>query len=94
MANDANDVKKWVVYILRCRDKTMYTGITNDLDQRIMLHQNGVASRYTRSRLPVKLMYQELCSSRSDALKKEHALKQLKRTEKEAYIRNHGYVNR
>jgi predicted GIY-YIG superfamily endonuclease len=58
-----------------------------------MLHRNGVASRYTRSRLPVKLVYQEQCSSRSDALKKEHALKQLKRNEKQAYIKNHGHEN-
>ena len=86
--------KKWFLYIVRCRDKTLYTGITNDLDRRLMLHQNGVASRYTRSRLPVKLVYQEPCSCRSDALKKEHALKQKKRVEKEAYIRNHGHISR
>ena len=86
--------KGWFLYIVRCRDKTLYTGITNDLERRLLLHQNGVASRYTRSRLPVKLLYQEQCSSRSDALKKEHALKKLKRNEKEVYIKNHGYVNR
>jgi putative endonuclease len=85
--------KGWFLYIVRCRDKTLYTGITNDLERRLLLHQNGVASRYTRSRLPVKLLYREQCSSRSDALKKEHALKQLKRIEKEAYIRNHGYLD-
>jgi putative endonuclease len=56
-----------------------------------MMHQNGVASRYTRSRLPVKLVFKEPCSSRSDALKKEHAFKKLRRAEKEAYIKNHGY---
>lgn len=82
--------KAWFLYIVRCRDKTLYTGITNDLERRLMLHQNGVASRYTRSRLPVKLLYQEKCSNRSDALRKEHAIKQLKRVEKEAYIKNHG----
>ena len=94
MANNTVKSKQWFLYILRCRDKTLYTGITNDLERRLMLHQNGVASRYTRSRLPVKLRYQEKCSSRSDALKREHALKQLKRAEKEAYIRNHGYNDR
>jgi putative endonuclease len=86
--------KGWVLYIVRCRDKTLYTGITNDLDRRLMLHKNGVASRYTRSRLPVKLVFKEPCSSRSDALKKEHALKTLTRAEKVAYIRNHGPLDR
>jgi putative endonuclease len=83
--------KEWFLYIVRCRDKTLYTGITNDLDRRLMLHQNGVASRYTRSRRPVKLVFKEPCSSRSEALKKEHALKKLKHAQKEAYINNHGY---
>jgi putative endonuclease len=86
--------KEWFVYIVRCRDKTLYTGITNDLERRLLMHQEGVASRYTRSRLPVKLVHQERCSSRPDALKKEHTLKKLKRTEKEEYIRNRGYINR
>jgi putative endonuclease len=54
------------------------------------LHRKGAAARYTRGRLPVILVHQELCSSRSDALKKEKALKKLKRVEKEAYIKNHG----
>jgi len=81
--------KEWFLYIVRCKDKTLYTGITNDLERRIMLHQKGIASRYTRSRLPVKLLYQESCSSRSDALKKEHAIKKLERAEKVAYIKKH-----
>ena len=84
----------WFVYIVRCKDKTLYTGITNDLARRLLLHRKGVAARYTRGRLPVILMHQELCSSRSDALKKEKALKKLKRVEKEAYIKNHGYDHR
>jgi predicted GIY-YIG superfamily endonuclease len=83
--------KEWFIYIVRCRDKTLYTGITNDLERRLVMHQNGVASRYTRSRLPVKLVFKETCNSRSDALKKEHAIKKLKRAEKEAYIKDHGY---
>jgi putative endonuclease len=85
---------RWFVYIVRCRDRTLYTGITNDLERRLLLHRKGVAARYTRGRLPVKLVHQESCSSRSAALKKEHALKKLKRAEKEAYINNHGYNNR
>jgi putative endonuclease len=80
----------WSLYVLKCRDNTFYTGITNDLTRRIIQHNNGTASRYTRSRLPAKLIYQEKCRGRSQALKKEYALKQLSRKEKEAYIRDNG----
>jgi len=76
----------WMLYILKCRDGTLYTGITNDLPRRITQHNNGTASRYTRSRLPVKLVQQERCRGRSSALKKEYAMKQLSRKEKTKYI--------
>lgn len=79
----------WLLYILKCRDNTLYTGITNDLPRRLAQHNNGTASRYTRSRLPVKLIYQERCRGRSSALKKEYKMKQLSRKEKEAYIGSH-----
>ncbi len=72
--------------MLQCGDKTLYTGITNDLQRRIRQHKNGTASRYTRSRLPVVLAYQERCLGHSSALKKEYAMKQLSRKEKEIYI--------
>lgn len=81
----------WFLYILKCRDNTLYTGITNDLSRRLTQHNNGTASRYTRSRLPVRLVYQEPCRGRSSALKKEYKLKQLSRADKEEYIRGHGY---
>jgi predicted GIY-YIG superfamily endonuclease len=80
----------WLLYLLKCRDNTMYTGITNDLPRRITQHNNGTASRYTRSRLPVKLIFSEPCLNRSQALKKEYAIKQLSRKEKKAYIRDNG----
>jgi predicted GIY-YIG superfamily endonuclease len=77
---------RWYLYVLQCGDNTLYTGITNDLQRRIQQHNNGTASRYTRSRLPVVLAYQERCLGRSSALKKEYAMKQLSRKEKETYI--------
>jgi len=77
---------KWSLYILKCGDGTLYTGITTDLDRRTEQHNNGTASRYTRSRLPVKVIHQEPCRGKSNALKKEYAMKQLSRAEKEAYI--------
>ncbi len=79
--------ERWLLYILACRDKTLYTGITNNLSRRLELHNNGIASRYTRSRRPVTLIYQERCRNKSSALKKEYRIKSLSRKEKEEYIR-------
>jgi len=79
--------KTWHLYILKCSDNTLYTGITNDLSRRLVRHNSGKASRYTRSRLPVSLVHQEQCQSRSSALKKEYRMKSLSRKEKEEYIK-------
>ena len=73
----------WKVYILHCADNTLYTGITTDIERRIKEHNNGnKGARYTRTRRPVKLAYQESCISRSEASSREHSIKKLKRTEK------------
>lgn len=72
----------WLVYILRCRDGSLYTGITNDLPKRLKAHAAGKASRYTRSRLPVRLAYQEPQPTKSRALKREAAIKMLPRRAK------------
>ncbi len=77
---------RWYLYILQCSDGTFYTGITNDLSRRLELHNSGKASRYTRSRRPVALLYNEGCRNRSSALKKEYAMKSLTRVQKEDYI--------
>ena len=76
------------VYILRCADGSLYTGWTVDLERRLAAHSAGTASRYTRSRLPVVLVYQEAQASRSLALKRELAIKALSRQAKESLIRN------
>ncbi len=78
--------KTWFVYILRCADDSLYTGITNDLERRCNQHNAGTASRYTRSRLPVEMVYQEEQDSRSDALKRELKIKALSRKQKESLI--------
>lgn len=78
----------WVVYVLRCADDTLYTGITNDLGRRIDRHNAGTAARYTRSRLPVVLVYQEPQANQSLALKRELKIKAQTRQEKEALIRS------
>jgi predicted GIY-YIG superfamily endonuclease len=69
----------WTVYLVRCRDGSLYTGITTDLDRRLAAHNAGTASRYTRSRLPVKLVHEELGFTHSLALKREAAIKRLPR---------------
>ena len=79
---------EWFVYILRCADDTLYTGITTDVGRRCDQHNAGTASRYTRSRLPIRLVYEEAMTSRSLALKRELALKALSRTEKESLIQS------
>jgi putative endonuclease len=81
---------KWIVYILECSDKTLYTGITNNMEKRLAAHQNGTASRYTRSRLPVRLVYEEKCQSRSRALRREMIVKELKRSDKLDLVRGPG----
>jgi UV DNA damage endonuclease len=80
----------WFVYLLRCADGTLYTGITNDVPRRLKQHNAGTASRYTRSRLPAVLVYQEAQASHSHALKRELAIKALSRQEKESMIRAVG----
>ena len=83
-------MSEWFVYILRCADDTLYTGITTDLVRRCKQHNAGTASRYTRSRLPIVLVYQEAQTSRSLALKRELAIKALSRLEKESLVRAAG----
>ena len=78
----------WLVYLLRCSDGSLYTGITNDLPKRLKAHAAGKASRYTRSRLPVTLAYTEPQRSKSAALKREAAIKRLRRAEKERLAGN------
>ena len=72
----------WYVYILECNDQSLYTGITNDLEKRIIVHNLGKGAKYTKARLPVKLVYKEPCKTKSDSLKREFEIKKLKRIEK------------
>ena len=76
----------WTVYLLRCRDGSLYTGITNDLARRLARHRAGTASAYTRARRPLRLVYTEGQPSRSAALRREAALKRLSRAGKLALV--------
>jgi predicted GIY-YIG superfamily endonuclease len=77
---------RWLVYLLRCSDGSLYTGITNDLPKRLKTHATGKASRYTRSRLPVTLAHTEPQPTKSAALRREAAVKRLSRPRKEALV--------
>jgi predicted GIY-YIG superfamily endonuclease len=72
----------WYVYILRCGDDTLYTGITDDVQRRLKAHRAGRGAKYTRGRGPLELVYQEEQPDKSSALRRELAVKKLTRAEK------------
>lgn len=74
-------------YILKCEDDSLYTGWTNDLKKRITSHNAGKGAKYTKARRPVELVYYEEFQTREEAMKREYAIKQLSRKEKEALIK-------
>ena len=76
----------WYLYILRCKDGTLYTGITTDVEKRLEAHRTGRGAKYTRGRTPLELVYRETCGSHSQALKRELEIKKLKRAEKQKLL--------
>jgi predicted GIY-YIG superfamily endonuclease len=74
--------KVWLLYILRCGDGSLYTGIAVDVQARLAMHRSGKGAKYTRGRGPLELVYTEVCGSHSDALKRELAVKALPIEEK------------
>jgi putative endonuclease len=77
---------EWFVYILRCADSSLYTGVATDLAARVARHNAGKGAKYTRGRAPVKLVYREPAANRSAALKREHAIKRMKTAAKRRLI--------
>lgn len=77
----------WKLYILRCGDGSLYTGITTDVGKRLETHRSGKGAKYTRGRGPLELVYSEDCGDHSAALKREMEIKALTKTQKEALIR-------
>jgi putative endonuclease len=81
-------MKEWYVYIVQCSDKSLYTGITVDLDRRVLEHNtSNKGAKYTRPRRPVQLVYSETYEDRSSASKRESAIKKLNRVEKLALLK-------
>lgn len=78
--------KSWQLYILRCRDGSLYTGIAVDAQKRLEMHRSGRGAKYTRGRLPLEMVYCETCTDHSAALKREWQIKHLPREEKEKLI--------
>lgn len=87
------EMMAYTVYILRCSDDTLYTGIATDPVRRLAVHNSGKGAKYTRSRLPVALVYQEACPDKSAALRREWAIKRLSRTEKLRLIQTGNLTN-
>lgn len=82
--------KQWLVYILRCGDDTLYTGITDDLSHRLEMHRTGKGAKFTHGRSPLMLVYREDAPSYSEALKREYRIKQLPRAEKLKLIESYN----
>ena len=80
--------KTWYLYILRCGDDTLYTGITTDVQRRLADHRAGKGAKYTRGRAPLELVYEESCGTHSDALRRELAVKAMKRLDKEKLLQD------
>ncbi len=82
----------WHIYIVRCADSTLYTGITTDIIRRLREHNGEIirGAAYTKLRRPVKLVYTETTETRSSALKREHAIKKMSKAQKEALIIHHA----
>ena len=75
-------------YIVKCKDGSLYTGWTNDLEKRIIAHNEGTGAKYTKSRRPVTLVYYETFETKEEAMSREYAIKRLSRKEKEKLIKN------
>lgn len=82
--------KPWQLYILRCGDGTLYTGIAVDARKRLEMHRSGKGAKYTRGRGPLELVYVEQCGDHPAALRRELEVKKLSRAEKEALIASGG----
>jgi|TARA_B100000809_G_C15133888_1_gene529702 putative endonuclease len=84
----------WSVYIIQCADKTLYTGITNNLTKRLKMHESGIAAKYTKGRGPFVLVYQEFYENRSLSTKREAEIKKLTKEKKYKLIEAHSSILR
>ena len=83
---------QWWLYILRCGDNSLYTGITTNVQNRLRAHSSGKGAKYTRGRQPLQLVYEEACGTHSEALQREIQIKAMNKTQKENLILHYGMV--
>ncbi len=85
---DLSNQNNWLIYILECKDDSLYCGITNNLEKRLKQHKGEVngGAKYTRSHWPCKLVYKEKSANRSEALQRESVIKKMSKDEKQALI--------
>ena len=85
---DISPQKKWLIYILKCRDGSLYCGITNNIEKRLKQHKGEIigGAKYTRSHWPCKLVYKEKSTSRSEALQREIVIKKMSKVEKQTLV--------
>jgi putative endonuclease len=79
----------WYVYIVECKDKTLYTGISKDVEKRVITHNKGKGAKYTKTRTPVRLLFKQFIGEVGDALREERRIKKLSRKEKLRLILQH-----
>ena len=86
---------EWYVYMVRCSDNTLYTGIAMDVTRRVEEHNgdNKLGAKYTRTRRPVQLVYQEVVNSRSEAAKREYTIRTLNKNDKERLVQQYAREN-
>jgi len=87
------DSKAWFLYIIRCKDNVLYTGITTDVQRRFNVHQAGKGAKFLRGKEPLELVYQKEIGSHSDALKEEIRIKKLSKAAKEEMIQHPSVVH-
>lgn len=77
-----NSEQEWFVYLMICSDNSLYCGYTNNISRRLKRHSDGNGAKYTRTRRPLKMVYSESCTTKSDAMRREYAIKQMSRQQK------------
>ena len=87
LVSEHRESNQWFVYIIECRNKTLYTGITNNIERRIKEHNLGKGGHYTKIHIPVELLWKEIHPSRSSALQREFQIKRWTKKKKKALIR-------
>ena len=91
MVQTQKDRFKWLVYIIKCGDGSLYTGITKDIDERLIKHRDGKGAKYTKSRDPFQILFTQFFANRSEATKREIEIKKMPRKTKLQLVHSHPH---